>query len=169
MLDENEFLSPHGIRSVSKYHLNNPYHIKLDGVEFSIKYTPAESDSGLFGGNSNWRGPVWIPINFLLIQSLHRFHRYYGDDYKVECPTGSGIFMNLQQVADELYERLSRIFLKDEDGKRPVFGHYNKLQTDPNFKDYLLFYEYFDGDNGRGVGASHQTGWSGLIANCLSI
>ncbi|TWJ04870.1 glycosyl hydrolase family 63 [Mucilaginibacter frigoritolerans] len=167
MLDENEFLSPHGIRSVSKYHLNNPYHVALDGMEFSIKYTPAESDSGLFGGNSNWRGPIWIPINFLFIQSLNRFHEYYGDDYKIECPTGSGNFMNLQQVADELYNRVSSLFLKDKDGKRAVFGHYNKMQTDPNFKDYILFYEYYDGDNGRGVGASHQTGWSGLIANCL--
>jgi len=169
MLDENEFLSPYGIRSVSKYHLNNPYHVSLDGMEFSIKYTPAESDSGIFGGNSNWRGPIWMPINFLLIQSLHRFHQYYGDDYKIECPTGSGTFMNLQQVADELYNRLSGLFLKNKDDVRPVFGHYNKLQTDLHFKDYILFYEYYDGDNGRGVGASHQTGWSGLIANCLGM
>ncbi|WP_259067593.1 MGH1-like glycoside hydrolase domain-containing protein [Mucilaginibacter sp. X4EP1] len=169
MLDENEFLSPYGIRSVSKYHLNNPYHVSLDGMEFSIKYTPAESDSGIFGGNSNWRGPIWMPINFLLIQSLHRFHQYYGDDYKVECPTGSGNFMNLQEVAEELYGRLSGLFLKNKNDIRPVFGHYNKLQTDPHFKDYILFYEYYDGDNGRGVGASHQTGWSGLIANCLGM
>jgi hypothetical protein len=169
MLDEKEFLSPHGIRSVSKYHLDHPYSVAIDGMEFSIKYTPAESDSGLFGGNSNWRGPVWMPINFLLIESLTRFHQYYGDDYKVECPTGSGTFMNLQQVADELYKRISGIFVRDENGKRAVFGHYNKLQTDPYFKDYLLFYEYFDGDNGRGVGASHQTGWTGLIADCLHL
>jgi len=167
MLDENEFLSDYGIRSVSKYHLNNPYHVNLDGVEFSIKYTPAESDSGLFGGNSNWRGPIWMPMNFLLIASLHKFHQYYGDDYKIECPTGSGNFMNLQQVAEELYRRVSNLFLRDKDGKRAVFGNHPKMQTDPDFKDYILFHEYFDGDTGRGVGASHQTGWTGLIANCL--
>jgi hypothetical protein len=168
MLDENEFLSPYGIRSVSKYHLNNPYHVAVDGMEFSIKYTPAESESGLFGGNSNWRGPIWIQMNFLLIESLQKFHQYYGDDYKIECPTGSGNFMNMQQVADELYRRISNLFLRDEHGNRAVFGNYTKLQTDPNFKDYLQFYEYFDGDNGRGVGASHQTGWTGLIAICLN-
>jgi len=167
MLDENEFLSDYGIRSVSKYHLNNPYHVKVDGIEFSIKYTPAESDSGLFGGNSNWRGPVWMPMNYLLIESLHQFHQYYGDDYKIECPTGSGNFMNLQQVADELYKRVSNLFLRDAGGKRAVFGHCSKMQNDPDFKDYILFHEYFDGDTGRGVGASHQTGWTGLVANCL--
>ena len=167
MLDDNEFLSDHGIRSVSKYHLNNPYSVAVDGHQFSIKYTPAESDSGLFGGNSNWRGPIWIPINYLIIDSLHRFYQYYGDDYKVECPTNSGQFMNLKEVADNLYYRLLKIFLKDENGRRPVYGDYDKLQTDPNFKDYILFHEYFDGDNGRGIGASHQTGWTGLIANCL--
>ncbi|MDB5124211.1 MAG: glucosidase [Mucilaginibacter sp.] len=167
MLDENEFLSPYGIRSVSKYHLDNPYHVAVDGMEFSIKYTRAESDSGLFGGNSNWRGPIWMPINFLLIESLHKFYLYYGDEFKVECPTGSGNFMTLQQVANELYNRVSNLFLRDGEGRRAIFGNYDKLQTDPNFKDYVLFYEYFDGDNGRGVGASHQTGWTGLIANCL--
>jgi hypothetical protein len=167
MLDENEFLSPYGIRSVSKYHLNNPYRVKVDGHEFSVKYLPAESDSGLFGGNSNWRGPVWVPINYLIIDSLHRFYQYYGDDYKVECPTNSGVFMNLKEVADNLYYRLLKIFLRDENGRRAVFGHYDKMQLDPQFKDYILFHEYFDGDNGRGVGASHQTGWTGLIANCL--
>ena len=167
MLDEEEFLSDYGIRSVSKYHLNNPYSVDVDGMRFSIKYTPAESDSGLFGGNSNWRGPIWMPINFLLIESLHTFYQYYGDDFKIECPTRSGNFMNLQQVANNLYDRVSRIFLKDENGRRAVFGDYKKIQTDPNFKDYILFHEYFDGDNGRGVGASHQTGWTGLIANCL--
>ncbi len=167
MLDENEFLSPYGIRSVSKYHLNNPYHVNINGMEFSIKYTPAESDSGLFGGNSNWRGPIWIPINYLLIQSIHRFYQYYGDDFKIECPTNSGNFMTLQQVANELYSRVSNIFLMDKDGKRAVFNNYPRMQIDPNFKDYILFHEYFDGDTGRGVGASHQTGWTGLIANCL--
>lgn len=167
MLDENEFLSPYGIRSVSKYHLNNPYRVIVDGHEFSVKYLPAESDSGLFGGNSNWRGPVWVPINYLIIDSLHRFYQYYGDDYKVECPTNSGIFMNLKEVADNLYYRLLKIFLRDENCRRAVFGQYDKMQLDPQFKDYILFHEYFDGDNGRGVGASHQTGWTGLIANCL--
>jgi len=167
MLDENEFLSDYGIRSVSKYHLNNPYSVAVNGAEFSVKYTPAESDSGLFGGNSNWRGPIWIPINYMLIESLQRFYQYYGDDFKIECPTGSGVFMNLNEVANELYRRLSSIFLRDKTGKRAVFGKYDKIQSDPNFKDHLLFYEYFDGDNGRGAGASHQTGWSGLIVNCL--
>jgi hypothetical protein len=167
MLDENEFLSEYGIRSVSKYHLNNPYRIQVDGHEFSVKYLPAESDSGLFGGNSNWRGPIWVPINYLIIDSLHRFYQYYGDNYKIECPTNSGNFMNLKEVADNLYYRLLKLFLRDENGKRAVFGNYDKLQNDPNFKDYILFHEYFDGDNGRGAGASHQTGWTGLIANCL--
>lgn len=167
MLDENEFLSEYGIRSVSKYHLNNPYNVVIDGMEFGIKYTPAESDSGLFGGNSNWRGPIWMPVNFLLIQSLQKFHQYYGEDFKVECPTGSGNFMNLQQVAEELYRRVSNLFVRDERGGRAVFGNYDKLQADPNFKDYILFYEYFDGDTGRGLGASHQTGWTGLIVGCL--
>ncbi|WP_428331269.1 MGH1-like glycoside hydrolase domain-containing protein [Mucilaginibacter sp.] len=167
MLDENEFLSKYGIRSVSKYHLNNPYYVEVDGMEFSIKYTPAESDSGLFGGNSNWRGPIWMPMNYLLIESLQKFHQYYGDDFKIECPTGSGNFMNLQQVANELYTRVSNLFLRDEQGRRAVFGNYDKIQFDPEFKDYILFHEYFDGDNGRGVGASHQTGWTGLIATCL--
>jgi hypothetical protein len=167
MLDENEFLSPYGIRSVSKYHLDHPYTVNVDGMQFTIKYIPAESDSGLFGGNSNWRGPIWIPINFLLIESLHKFYEYYGDDYKIECPTNSGNFMTLQQVANELYNRISNLFLRDKDGKRAVFGQYEKIQTDPNFKDYVLFYEYFHGDNGRGMGASHQTGWTGLIADCL--
>jgi len=167
MLDEDEFLSPYGIRSVSKYHLNHPYHVMVQGMEFSIKYTPAESDSGLFGGNSNWRGPIWMPINFLMIESLHKFYQYYGDDFKVECPTRSGNFMTLQQVADELYKRVSNLFLRDAQGKRAVSGNYDKLQNDPNFKDYILFHEYFDGDTGKGLGASHQTGWTGLIAGCL--
>jgi len=167
MLDENEFLSPYGIRSLSRHYLDNPYLVQIDGTEFTVKYTPAESDSGLFGGNSNWRGPIWMPMNFLLIDSLHTFYQYYGDDYKIECPTNSGIFMTLEQVANELYHRVSNLFLRDKDGKRAVFGHYSKMQTDPHFKDYILFHEYFDGDNGRGVGASHQTGWTGLIAGCV--
>jgi len=167
MLDENEFLSPYGIRSVSKYHLDNPYHVAIQGADFSIKYTPAESDSGLFGGNSNWRGPIWMHINYMIIESLHTFYQYYGDDFKIECPTNSGNFMTLKDVANELYRRISNLFLRDPAGKRAVFGNHPKIQTDPDFKDYILFYEYFDGDNGRGVGASHQTGWTGLIANCL--
>ncbi|HWD89152.1 MAG TPA: hypothetical protein VG367_13560 [Mucilaginibacter sp.] len=167
MLDENEFLSPHGIRALSKYHLNNPYAIRIDGHEFSIKYTPAESDSGLFGGNSNWRGPVWMPMNYLIIGSLHRFYRYYGDSYKIECPSNSGCFMNLKEIADELYMRLLKLFMRDDNGRRAVFGDYEKFQNDPYFKDHILFHEYFDGDTGRGLGASHQTGWTGLIANCL--
>ncbi|HZY35177.1 MAG TPA: glucosidase [Mucilaginibacter sp.] len=167
MLDENEFLSTYGIRSLSKHHLDNPYTVSVDGAQFSIGYTPAESDSGVFGGNSNWRGPIWMPTNYLLIESLHKFYEYYGDDYKIECPTNSGNFMNLKQVADELYSRISNLFLRDQNGRRAVFGHYEKMQNDPHFKDYILFHEYFDGDNGRGAGASHQTGWTGLIATCL--
>ncbi|HVW12911.1 MAG TPA: hypothetical protein VHB54_03765 [Mucilaginibacter sp.] len=167
MLDEDEFLSPYGIRALSKYHLDHPYQVTVDGHQFSIKYTPAESDSGLFGGNSNWRGPVWMPINYLIIESLHRFYHYYGDNYKIEFPTRSGKFMNLKEIADDLYYRLMKIFLRDEHGRRAVYGDYDKLQNDEHFKDYILFFEYFDGDNGRGAGASHQTGWTGLIANCL--
>jgi len=167
LLDENEFLSKYGIRSVSKFHFDNPYRVAIDGIQFSIKYTPAESDSGLFGGNSNWRGPIWMPINYLLIESLHKFYQYYGDDFKIECPTGSGNFMNLRQVAEDLYGRLSNLFLRDDEGRRAVYGDYQKMQTDPDFKDYILFHEYFDGDTGRGMGASHQTGWTGLIATCL--
>ena len=167
MLDETEFLSAHGIRALSKYHLDHPYEIAVDGHVFSIKYTPAESDSGLFGGNSNWRGPVWMPMNYLIIDSLHKFYQYYGDSYKIECPTNSGNFMNLKEIADELYYRLLKLFLRDDSGRRAVFGDNQKIQNDPYFKDNVLFHEYFDGDNGRGVGASHQTGWTGLIANCL--
>jgi hypothetical protein len=136
-------------------------------MQFSIRYTPAESDSGLFGGNSNWRGPIWLPMNYLLIESIYKFYQYYGDDFKIECPTGSGNFMTLEGVGNELSRRLARLFLPDADGRRAIFGNNNKLQTDPNFKDYLQFYEYFDGDTGRGLGASHQTGWTGLIAVSL--
>ena len=167
MLDESEFLSDYGIRSVSKYHLENPYVVNVGGKEFSVKYLPAESDSGLFGGNSNWRGPIWMPINFLLIESLQRFYEFYGDEFKVECPTGSGQFLTLQQIADELCRRLSGIFQKNKQGLRPVFGQNQKIQMDPNFADHLLFHEYFDGDTGKGLGASHQTGWTGLIAGCI--
>jgi hypothetical protein len=167
MLDESEFLSDYGIRSLSKYYDKYPYEFWLDGNDLNVQYTPAESTSGMFGGNSNWRGPIWAPINFLLIESLQRFHNYYGDDFKVECPTGSGIFLTLEQVSEEISKRLSRIFLRDENGNRAYLGGNEKLQHDPNFKDYLLFYEYFNGDNGSGLGASHQTGWTGLIAKIL--
>jgi hypothetical protein len=132
-----------------------------------VKYLPAESDSGLFGGNSNWRGPIWFPLNYLLIESLQKFHHYYGDEFKVECPTGSGNFVTIEQVAEELSRRLCRIFLQDEEGRRAVFGDHPKLQNDPHFRDHVLFYEYFHGDTGRGVGASHQTGWTGAIAKLL--
>jgi hypothetical protein len=167
MLDETEFLSDFGLRSLSKFHQDNPYRFYANGMEFSVTYQPAESDSGLFGGNSNWRGPIWFPINYLLIESLQKFHHYYGDDFKIECPTGSGRFVTILEAANELSRRLTRIFLKDENGSRPVFGYNKKIQNDPHFRDYLLFHEYFHGDNGRGVGASHQTGWTGLVAKLL--
>ena len=167
MLDESEFLSDYGVRALSRAHLTEPYVFHVQGMDLSVRYTPAESDSGLFGGNSNWRGPIWFPVNYLLIESLQKFHHYYGDDFKVECPTGSGQFLTIEQVAEELTRRLSRIFLNDADGRRPVYGNYPRAQRDPHFRDYLLFYEYFHGDSGRGVGASHQTGWTALVAKLL--
>lgn len=167
MLNPEEFLSDYGVRALSKEYENNPYTLNLNETDYCVKYTPAESDSGLFGGNSNWRGPVWFPINFLIIDSLQRFFFYYSPDFLVEYPTGSGNYSNLDQIADSLNKRLASIFLKDQNGKRPVHGQYERFQTDPDFKDYILFYEYFHGDNGRGVGASHQTGWTGLIAKIL--
>jgi hypothetical protein len=167
MLDENEFLSPYGIRSLSKYHLDHPYAIELGGERYSVNYEPAESTTGLFGGNSNWRGPVWFPLNFLLIESLQRFHHYFGSDLRVECPTGSGQLMNLWQVARELSQRLMRIFLRRPDGTRPVYGGTEIFQHDPHWRDLILFYEYFHGDNGAGIGASHQTGWTALVAKLL--
>jgi hypothetical protein len=167
MLDEREFLSPNGIRGVSKYHQDHPLALDYHGREYRVDYEPAESSTGLFGGNSNWRGPVWFPVNFLMIESLQRYHYYYGDDFTVEFPTGSGQRKNLGEVAAELSRRLARIFLRDKDGRRPVFGNAAKFQTDPHFRDYLWFYEYFHGDNGAGIGASHQTGWTALVAKCL--
>jgi hypothetical protein len=164
MLDEDEFLSPYGIRSLSKYHQANPVSLTVDRGTFSISYEPAESQSGLFGGNSNWRGPVWFPINFLLIEALRRAYRYYGDGLKVECPTGSGQMLTLSEVADELGWRLTRLFLRNRQGERPVYGGMRKFQDDPHWRDYVLFHEYFHGDNGAGLGASHQTGWTGLVA-----
>jgi len=167
LLDENEFLSPHGIRSVSKYHEAHPYTLQVDGQQYRVGYEPAESSTGLFGGNSNWRGPVWFPVNYLLIESLQRFHFYFGEEFTVEFPTGSGVRMHLGEVAAQLSRRLSRLFLRDDQGRRPVFGSTEKYQTDPHFRDYPLFYEYFHGDNGAGIGASHQTGWTALVAKLL--
>jgi mannosylglycerate hydrolase MGH1-like protein len=169
MLDENEFLSPYGIRALSRYHAEHPYTFYVHNQQYSVNYLPAESDTGMFGGNSNWRGPIWMPVNALLIRALLSFYLYYGDSFKVECPTGSGNLMNLFEVAREIANRLTRIFLPDESGKRPVFGGAQKFQTDPYWKDHLLFYEYFHGDNGAGIGASHQTGWTGLIASLIRI
>jgi len=167
MLDEEEFLSPYGIRSLSKYHEKNPYILKLDGAEYSINYEPAESRTGLFGGNSNWRGPIWFPVNFLIIESIQKFHHYLGDSFKVECPTGSGNLMNLWEVSLELSNRLISIFTKDSSGRRPFYGDIEKFQTDPNSKNLILFNEYFHADSGAGLGASHQTGWTGLIAKII--
>jgi hypothetical protein len=167
MLDENEFLSPHGIRALSRYHKDNPYTLAVNGMEYRVKYEPAESSTGLFGGNSNWRGPIWFPVNFLLIESLQKFHHYLGDDFKVEFPARSGNMLTLWDVAAELSRRLSRIFLRDERGERPVYRDIAKFQSDPNWSDLILFHEYFHGDTGRGVGASHQTGWTGLVTKML--
>ncbi len=167
MLDENEFLSPYGIRALSRFHKDAPYVLHVNGMEHRVDYEPGESTSGLFGGNSNWRGPIWFPVNYLLIESLQRFYHYYGDDLKVECPTGSGNMMNLWEVSQELSRRMSHIFLRDSDGKRAVFGTSDKYQKDPHFRDHILFHEYFHGDNGTGLGASHQTGWTGLVAKLL--
>jgi hypothetical protein len=167
MLDESEFLSDFGVRSMSRAHLERPYVLRVDGNDLTVRYVPAESDSRVFGGNSNWRGPIWFPVNFLIIESLQKFHHYYGDDFKIECPTGSGILLSLEQVAAELSRRLSRLFLKDASGNRAVLRQYPQLQTDPHYLDCIPFYEFFDGDTGRGAGAPHQTGWTGLIAKLL--
>ena len=164
MLDESEFLSPYGIRSVSKVYENNPYNYWLNGENYSVKYKPAESDTSMFGGNSNWRGPIWMPINYLLVKSLYTFHEYYGDDFKIEYPVGSNTYYSLAEIAGLLSKRLQNIFLRNETGNRPVFGENEQLNTDEHFKDHLLFHEYFNGDNGKGLGASHQTGWTSLIA-----
>jgi hypothetical protein len=167
MLDEEEFFSPHGIRSVSKFHARHPYVLAINGQEYRVDYEAAESTSALFGGNSNWRGPVWFPLNFLLIEALQRFHYYYCENLKVECPTGSGQMKTLGEVAEEISRRLTAIFLRGSDGRRPVYGGAEVLQTDPHWRDLVLFYEYFHGDNGAGLGASHQTGWTGLVAKLL--
>jgi hypothetical protein len=169
MLDEEEFLSPHGIRSLSRYHLEHPYVLGVDGAEFRVGYLPAESDSGMFGGNSNWRGPVWMPVNALIIRALLQYYAFYGDAFTVECPTGSGQQMTLYEVAGELERRLAAIFLRDEAGRRPVYGDTERFQQDPNWRDLVLFYEYFHGDNGAGIGASHQTGWTGIVARAMHL
>jgi hypothetical protein len=167
MLDEQEFLSPHGIRSLSRVHGDQPYRLQVDGAEYEVHYAPGESDSGLFGGNSNWRGPVWFPVNYLIIEGLKRYHHFYGDKLTVECPTGSGVRMHLGQVAEELERRLVSLFMADAEGRRPCHGDSERYATDPAFQELVLFYEYFDGDTGRGLGASHQTGWTALAANLI--
>jgi hypothetical protein len=169
MLDEHEFLSPYGIRSLSRYHAEHPYVVQVGGQEFRVPYLPAESDTGMFGGNSNWRGPIWMPVNGLIIRALLQYYAYYGDDFTVECPTGSGQHMTLYQVAEEIARRLANIFLRDTDGRRPVYGSTHTFQEDPHWRDCLLFYEYFHGENGAGLGASHQTGWTGGIARLLHV
>jgi|HubBroStandDraft_4_1064222.scaffolds.fasta_scaffold17137_2 hypothetical protein len=169
MLDENEFLSPYGIRALSRYHDQHPFVVHVEGQEYRVNYLPAESDTGMFGGNSNWRGPVWMPVNALLIRALSSFYLYYGDNFKIECPTGSGNRMNLFEVAREIARRLTGIFLRDKSGRRPVYGGTEKFQNDPHWKDYILFYEYFHGDNGAGLGASHQTGWTGIVAKLIEL
>jgi hypothetical protein len=169
MLDENEFLSPHGIRSLSRYHADHPYILHAGGQEHRVQYQAAESDTGMFGGNSNWRGPIWLPVNFLILRALGSYYSYYGDSVMVECPTGSGRFMNLYQVAEEIAGRIVKIFVKDQNGQRPVYGGTKKFQEDPHWRDLILFYEYFHGDNGAGLGANHQTGWTGAIARVMHL
>ena len=169
MLDENEFLSPHGIRSLSKFHEQHPYVFHVQGQEYRVDYLPAESNTGMFGGNSNWRGPVWMPVNAMIIRALQQFYLYYGDNFQVECPTGSGKMMNLFEVSKEIADRLTRIFTRDEQNRRPVYGGTEKFQTDPHWRDHIFFYEYFHGDNGAGLGASHQTGWTGVVAKLIQL
>jgi hypothetical protein len=167
MLDESEFLSPYGVRALSRFHKDHPFVMPVDHTEYRVDYEPAESATGLFGGNSNWRGPVWFPVNYLIIESLQKFHHYFGCDYKVECPTGSGNLLTLWEVAAEISRRLTRTFLRDSDGKRPVHGGNPCYQTDPHWSDLVLFYEYFNGDDGAGIGASHQTGWTAIVSKLL--
>jgi len=169
MLDENEFLGPYGIRSLSKFHRDHPYVFHVGGREYGVDYMPAESNTGMFGGNSNWRGPIWMPVNLLIIRSLLQFFLYYGKEFAVECPTGSGRYMNLFEVTREISRRLANIFLRDENGRRPVYGGCEKFRSDPHWKDCILFYEYFHGDNGAGIGASHQTGWTGTVARLIQM
>jgi hypothetical protein len=167
LLNEQEFLSEHGVRALSRVHAAEPFVLRANGDEFRVEYQPGESGNGLFGGNSNWRGPIWFPVNYLLIEALERYHHYYGEEMKVECPAGSGRMLSLMEVAGELRRRLSRIFLPDASGRRPCHGAETRYSDDPHWRDLVLFYEYFHGDTGRGVGASHQTGWTALVAECL--
>jgi hypothetical protein len=169
MLDEDEFLGPYGIRAVSRRHLEHPYRFDWGGQSYEVRYLPAESDTGMFGGNSNWRGPVWFPMNLVILRALLQLHRYYGDRLKVEYPTGSGRELDLREIALEVADRLAATFLEDGDGRRPVYGGIEKFQTDPHWHDLLLFHEYFHGDNGAGVGASHQTGWTGTVALLVAL
>jgi hypothetical protein len=169
MLDENEFLSEFGIRSLSRFHAEHPYVFNAGGQEYRVGYLPAESDTGMFGGNSNWRGPIWMPVNALIVRALMHYYSYFGDEFKVECPTGSGRMMTLYQVAEEISRRLANMFLKDKNGHRPVYGGTQKFQEDPHWRDLILFYEYFHGDNGAGLGASHQTGWTGIVARLMHL
>jgi hypothetical protein len=169
LLDENEFLGPHGIRSLSRYHLDHPFVFHVGGQEYKVQYLPAESNTGMFGGNSNWRGPVWMPVNALIVRALVNLYAFYGDEFKVQCPTGSGPYLTLFEVSQELARRLTGTFLRDADGRRPVYGGTTRFQEDPHWRDLILFYEYFHGDNGVGLGASHQTGWTGLVAPLLDI
>ena len=169
MLDENEFLSPYGIRALSRFYADHPYVFWAGGREYKVNYLPSESDTGMFGGNSNWRGPIWMPVNGLLIRALLQYYLYYGDNFKIECPTGSDNMMNLFEVAREIATRLEKIFTRDQHGQRAVYGGTKKFQEDPHWRDYILFYEYFHGDNGAGLGASHQTGWTGLVARMIQI
>jgi hypothetical protein len=167
MLDENEFLSAFGVRALSRHHLDHPYVLQVGSAEYRVAYEPAESSTALFGGNSNWRGPIWFPVNYLLVESLQKYHHFFGDSLKVECPTGSGNRLTLWDVAAEISRRLTRPFLRGPDGRRPVYGATEKFQSDPHWRDLILFYEYFHGDNGAGIGASHQTGWTALVAKLL--
>jgi hypothetical protein len=169
MLDENEFLGPHGIRSLSRYHLEHPFVFYVGAQEYKVQYLPGESNTGMFGGNSNWRGPVWMPVNALIFRALLNLYTFYGDEFKVQCPTGSGRYMTLFEVAQELVRRLAGTFLRDTNGRRPVYGGTAKFQEDPHWRDLILFYEYFHGDNGAGLGASHQTGWTALVAPLLDL
>jgi hypothetical protein len=169
MLDEDRFLSPHGIRSLSRWHHMHPYEFDVHGQTYCVEYEPAESTSGMFGGNSNWRGPVWLPVNVLILRALLQHYQYYGDAFTIECPTGSGHEMTLFEVAQELANRLISTFVRGEDGRRPVYGGTERFQTDPHWRDLILFFEYFHGDNGAGLGASHQTGWTGLVARLIQL
>jgi hypothetical protein len=169
MLDESEFLSPYGIRALSRHHADHPFVVRVGHQDFRVDYLPAESDSGMFGGNSNWRGPIWMPVNGLIVRALLHYYAYYGDDFKVECPTGSGRLMTLYQVAEEISRRLASIFLRNAEGRRPAYGGTEIFQHDPHWRDLISFHEYFHGDNGAGLGASHQTGWTGIVARLMHL